>query len=110
MNYTQSEIWLIISLMAIGTFAIRFSFLGLIGTRRIPSLIERMLRFTPVAVLPGMIAPLVLWPSDAINGVTMLHIATAIITFSTAYATKKVTWGIAIGIALFFGPNLVELL
>ena len=55
MNYTEFEIWLIITLMAMGTFAIRFSFLGLIGSKRIAPLIERMLRFTPVAVLPGMV-------------------------------------------------------
>ena len=53
MNYSQFEIWLIIALIAIGTFAIRFSFLGLIGSKRMAPVIERMLRFTPVAVLPG---------------------------------------------------------
>ena len=78
MNYSQVEIWLIIALMAIGTFAIRFSFLGLIGSKRMVPVIERMLRFTPVAVLPGMVAPLVLWPTDAADGVTLLHLAAAV--------------------------------
>ena len=78
MNYSQFEIWLIIALMAIGTFAIRFSFLGLIGSKRMAPVIERMLRFTPVAVLPGMVAPLVLWPTDAADGVTLLHLAAAL--------------------------------
>ena len=63
MNYSAGEIWLIIGIMAVGTFAIRFSFLGLIGDRPMPALVLRLLRYTPVAVLPGMVAPLVLWPA-----------------------------------------------
>ena len=55
MNYSTGEIWLIISAMAVGTFAIRFSFLGMIGDRPMPPLVLRLLRYTPVAVLPGMV-------------------------------------------------------
>ena len=33
MTYSAAEIWLIIAIMGIGTFLIRFSFLGLIGDR-----------------------------------------------------------------------------
>ena len=38
MNYSTAEIWAIITLMGIGTFLIRFSFLGLIGDRPMPQL------------------------------------------------------------------------
>lgn len=110
MNYTQTEIWLIIGLMAIGTFAIRYSFLGIIGSRRIPVLIERMLRFTPVAVLPGMVAPLVLWPTDAINGVTMVHLSAAFAALFAAYITRKVIWGMLAGLVVFFSPVIITLL
>ena len=110
MNYTQTEIWLIIGLMAIGTFAIRYSFLGIIGSRRIPVLIERMLRFTPVAVLPGMVAPLVLWPTDAINGVTMVHLSAAFAALFAAYITGKVIWGMLAGLVVFFSPVIITLL
>jgi len=109
MNYTQTEIWLIIDLMAIGTFAIRYSFLGIIGSRRIPVLIERMLRFTPVAVLPGMVAPLVLWPTDAINGVTMVHLSAAFAALLAAYITRKVIWGMLAGLVVFFSPVIITL-
>ena len=110
MNYTQTEIWLIICLMAIGTFAIRYSFLGLIGSRRIPTLIEQMLRYTPVAVLPGMVAPLVLWPTDATNGVTILHLGAAFIALFVAYITRKVIWGMLAGLVVFFSPLIITLL
>ena len=110
MNYSQFEIWVIIALMAIGTFAIRFSFLGLIGSKRMPPLIERMLRFTPVAVLPGMVAPLVLWPTDAAGGVTLLHLAAASAAVGTAYMTRKVIWGMLAGLCVFFVPVLFDFL
>lgn len=67
MNYTTAEIWLIIALVALGTYLIRFSFIGLIGDRDLPPWVLRHLRYTPVAVLPGLVAPLVLWP-DATGG------------------------------------------
>jgi len=67
MTLTDAEIWTIIILVAIGTFLIRFSFIGLIGDREFPQWVLRHLRYTPVAVLPGLVAPLVLWP-DATGG------------------------------------------
>ena len=110
MNYTQSEIWLIIGIMAVGTFAIRFSFLGLIGAGAIHPLIERMLRFTPVAVLPGMVAPLVLWPARAGGEPTLWHFMAAAAALGVAYKTRKVVWGMLAGCAIFFGPLIIGLL
>jgi branched-subunit amino acid transport protein len=62
MTATTAEIWTIIIVLGIGTFLIRFSFLGIIGNRKLPAWVLRHLRYTPVAVLPGLVAPLVLWP------------------------------------------------
>jgi branched-subunit amino acid transport protein len=63
MDYSTAQIWAIILALALGTFALRYSFLGLIGRRRLPEWALRHLRYTPVAVLPGLIAPLVLFPA-----------------------------------------------
>ncbi len=62
-GYSSAQIWMIIAAMGIGTFAIRFSFLGLLGNRQLPDWLLRHLRYTAVAILPAMIAPLVLWPN-----------------------------------------------
>ena len=70
MTYSTAEIWTIIGIMGIGTFLIRFSFLGLIGDRPMPAFVLRLLRYTPVAVLPGMVAPLVLWPGATMGSLT----------------------------------------
>jgi len=63
MNYSAAEIWFIILVMGVCTFLIRFSFLGLIGDRLMPPFLLKLLRYTPVAVLPAMVAPLAVWPS-----------------------------------------------
>ena len=62
-------IWMIIIILGIGTFLIRFSFLGLIGDRIMPNWLLRHLRYTAVAILPALVTPLVLWPSGG-NGDT----------------------------------------
>ena len=63
MNYSDGEIWVIIAAMGVGTFLIRFSFLGAFGQINMPTWALRLLRYTPVAVLPGLVAPMVLWPA-----------------------------------------------
>ncbi len=59
---SHTDIWLTIVFLALGTWLLRFSFLGLIGARRLPDWVMRHLRYVPVAVMPGLIAPLVVWP------------------------------------------------
>tara|TARA_R110002051_G_scaffold1008_12_gene5062 strand:- start:15870 stop:16205 length:336 start_codon:yes stop_codon:yes gene_type:complete len=111
MTYSTGEIWLIIGLLAVGTFAIRFSFLGLIGDRPMPPLVLRMLRYTPVAVLPGMVAPLVLWPAATGGEPDIVRIIAALTALGVAYLTRKVVWGMAAGAtSLYTGFWLTGLL
>ena len=63
MSYSQAEVWTIIGGLAAGTFVLRFSFLGLVGGRQLSPLALRLLRYTAVAVIPGLVAPLVVWPA-----------------------------------------------
>ncbi|MGP1357861.1 AzlD domain-containing protein, partial [Roseicyclus sp.] len=63
MSYTDAQIWGIVALLGVGTFLIRFSFLGLVGDRQLPEWLLRHLRYTAVAILPALVAPLVLWPA-----------------------------------------------
>ncbi|MEY1557483.1 AzlD domain-containing protein [Yoonia sp. R2331] len=102
MNYSQAEIWLIIALMALGTYLIRFSFLGLIGDRPMPPLVLKLLRFTPVAVLPGMVAPLALFP-DATGGQTEpVRLVAIIIVLVVSWWRKNALWGIVAGAVAFY--------
>ena len=56
------DIWLTIIFLGIGTFLLRFSFIGFVGDRKLPKWMTRHLRYVPVAVMPGLIAPLTVWP------------------------------------------------
>jgi len=60
-------VWAIIAALGAATYLVRYAFLGLVGDRPLPPWVMRHLRYTGVAVLPGLVAPLVLWP-DATGG------------------------------------------
>ena len=62
MTLDRIELWTVILVLWAGTCLIRLSFLGLLGNRPLPDGLLRHLRYTAVAVMPGLVAPLVLWP------------------------------------------------
>lgn len=93
----KSQIWTIIPALAVGTFLIRFSFLGLIGDREMPEWLLRHLRYTAVAVLPGLVAPLVIWPA-ATDGVTdPARLAAALAALTAGLLTRNVNASMAAG-------------
>jgi len=96
-------LWFIIAALGVGTFLIRFLFLGVVGDRELSPWVLRHLRYTAVAILPALVAPLVVWPPDT-GGVTdPLRMAAAAATLATGYLSKSVTYAILVGAALFFG-------
>ncbi|MDJ0640260.1 MAG: AzlD domain-containing protein [Paracoccaceae bacterium] len=103
MSYTSAQIWLIIAVLGVGTYLIRFSFLGLVGDRQMPDWVLRHLRYTPVAILPGLVAPLVVFP-DATGGTTdPVRLAAAIVTVAVAWWRKNMLWGAFSGAATMAG-------
>lgn len=111
MTYSTFEIWVIILALGAGTFLIRFSFLGLIGDRPMPAFVLRLLRFTPVAVLPGMVAPLVLWPAATQGAFDPLRMAAAAVTVIIGIWTRHVLWAVLGGAVTFYaGMALIALL
>lgn len=102
MNYSDAQIWWIILLLGIGTFLIRFSFLGIIGNRKLPDWVLRHLRYTPVAVLPGMVAPLVLWPDATGGQPDPARMLAAAVTLLVGVFTKSVLAAILSGAATLF--------
>ena len=90
MNYPAWEIWLAISLIGIGSFLIRFSFLGIIGNRKMPAWVLRHLRYTPVAVLPALVAPMIVWPQATDGAFDLPRVTAAIVTCALGYWTKNV--------------------
>ena len=107
MNYTDAQVWVIIIAMGIGTFVIRFSFLGLIGDRKMPDWVLRHLRYTPVAILPGLVAPLVLWPDATGGAPDPARLAAAAVTIAVGYYFKAVTRAMLAGAVTLYALQQV---
>ncbi|MFC4449016.1 AzlD domain-containing protein [Halorussus aquaticus] len=57
-DYGSATLWLVILAAGVGTFLIRFSFIGLFGLLDdVPEGVERALRFVPAAVLSALVVP-----------------------------------------------------
>ena len=93
-------IWTVIGILAIGTFLIRFSFLGLIGDRPLPPIVVRLLRFTPVAVIPALVSPQVIWPSATGGQTDPIRLLAAMTTLIVGMMTRKVLPAIVAGSAV----------
>ncbi len=104
----KSDLWIIIFAMGIGSFGLRFLFLGLVGDRAMPAWVLRHLRYTAVAVLPGLVAPLVLWPAATGGQPDPARMIAALVTFAVGYVTKNVLPAILAGaVTLFLGMYLL---
>ena len=104
MNYSDGHIWLIILALGVGTFLIRFSFLGIVGDRKMPDWVLRHLRYTPVALIPGLVAPLVLWPPATGGETDPARLIAALAAVLVGYLTKSIIAGmIGGGVVLALG-------
>jgi len=91
------ELWVIILALGLGSFAIRFAFLGIVGDRALPEWMLRHLRYTAVAILPALVAPLVVWPAATGGAPDAPRMLAALATLVVGYLTKSVIWGIFAG-------------
>lgn len=101
----MSETWIVILALAVGTFLIRFSFLGIIGSRPLPAWALRHLRYAPVAVIPGLIAPLVLWPQATGGETDPARLLAAFATLVVGVWTKSLLPAIAAGAIVLYSAN-----
>ena len=93
----DATVWLVIVVLGIGTFLIRFSFLGALGNRELPPFFLRLLRYTPVAVLPALVAPLVMWPAATGGQADPARLIAAAVTLGVGVATRNVLAAIISG-------------
>ena len=97
MQASATEIWVIIAVLGVGTYLIRWSFLGALGDRDLPNWMLRMLRYTPVAVLPALVAPLVVWPAATGGNADPARMAAAAATVALGVLTRNVMLAILAG-------------
>ena len=100
---SELTIWLVIVILGIGTFLIRWSFLGALGNRDMPAWVLRMLRYTPVAVLPALVAPLVVFPAATGGQPDPARMAAAAVTVAVGLWTRNMIVAIAAGAITLYG-------
>jgi len=94
--------WVVIIGLGLGSFGLRFFFLGLIGDRPMPEWVLRHLRYTAVAILPALVAPLVLWPQATGGEVDPARLSAAVATVAVGFITKNVFAAIGAGAATLY--------
>lgn len=103
----DGRVWLVILLLGIGTYLIRLSFLGLIGDRPLPAWLLRLLRYVPVAVMPGLVAPLVVWPAATGEHPDAPRALAALAALAVGAATRSTLGAIAAGMVTLYGGILL---
>ena len=98
-------LWFIIFTLGIGSFLLRFSFLGWVGDRPLPAWALRYLRYTAVAILPALVAPIVALSNEAGNGPDPARLIAAIVTIGVGISTRNVIFAILAG-AITLGASI----
>ena len=97
-----ARIWVVIVAVGIGTYLIRYSFLGLVGDRTLPPWALRMLRYVPVAVMPALVAPLVVWPPATGGAPDPARLLAALAALAVGAATRSVLGAVFGGMAVLY--------
>ena len=94
-------LWFVIITLGVGSFLLRFAFLGFIGDRPLPDWLLRHLRFTAVAVLPALVAPLVVFSGEG-GSPDPARITAGIATVAAGMLTRNLFVAIGAGAATLF--------
>ncbi|MEM1073101.1 MAG: AzlD domain-containing protein [Pseudomonadota bacterium] len=95
----KSTLWTVIIGLGLGSYALRFAFIGLVGDRPMPAWLLRHLRYTAVAILPALVAPLIVWPAATGGEPDASRLGAAAVTLAVGLWTRNVF------LAIFFGAS-----
>ena len=98
----RDTLWIVIIGLGVGSFALRFAFIGLVGDRPMPPWLLRHLRYTAVAILPALVTPQVLWPAATDGQLDPPRLTAALATVAIGYFTRNVLAAIFGGAATLF--------
>jgi branched-subunit amino acid transport protein len=97
------DLWITIIALGLGRFGLRFIFLGIIGDRALPEWVLRHLRYTAVAVLPALVAPLVVWPAAGGGEADPARVGAAVVALGVGVLSGRVLLAILAGFATLYG-------
>ena len=101
-GWSDAAIWGIIALLGLGTWLFRFSFFCFFWGRDLPDWLLRHLRYPPVAVLPALIAPLVVWPRATGGELDPIRLAAALMALGVGVLTRSVLGAIVAGMGTLY--------
>lgn len=96
-------LWIVIIGLGLGSYALRFAFIGLVGDRPMPAWLLRHLRYTAVAILPALVAPKILWPAATDGQPDLARMSAALVTIFVGYLTKNIFAAIIAGATTLYG-------
>ncbi len=98
---SDTAFWALTVALGIGTFLIRFSFLGLLGRKTLPDWALLHLKYVGVAVFPALITPLAVWPAATGGTIDPLRIVAALVALA-AGLRFGVIWAIIAGMGSLY--------
>ena len=104
MNHTPDPVtlWTVIIAMAVGSYFLRFLFIGFVGGRQMPEWVLRHLRYTAVAMLPALVAPLVVWPDATGGNFDFPRAIAATVTLALGITTKNFVLAMLTGMTTLY--------
>ncbi|MEL6465633.1 MAG: AzlD domain-containing protein [Pseudomonadota bacterium] len=97
----SATLWTVIICLGVGSFLLRFAFLGFVGDRPLPDWLLRHLRYTAVAILPALVAPLVVYSGEG-GSTDITRVIAALVTLGVGMWTRNVFAAIGAGAAALF--------
>ncbi|MGV6839539.1 MAG: AzlD domain-containing protein [Planktomarina sp.] len=101
-NFSDTQLWIVIFMLGLSTWLIRFSFMAILGDRDLPEWMLRHLRYTAVAIMPGLVAPWVIFPETIGGTQDPMRIVAAATAVIIGAWTRSVIAGFFAGLVLFY--------
>ncbi|WP_435318016.1 AzlD domain-containing protein [Haloarchaeobius sp. TZWSO28] len=107
-SYDSATVWAVILVAGLGTFAIRLSFIMLLGRiQDVPDRVESVLRLVPAAVLAALVVPAIVSLEASAGGFGLAYdpakVVAATVAAGVAWRTEDVLATIAVGmVTLWF--------
>lgn len=96
------DAWIVLIGLGLGSFLLRFSFIGLLGNRPLPEWVMRHLRYVAVAVLPGLVAPAVMMPAATGGQFDPPRAMAALAAIIAGVVTRNVLAAIITGVVVLY--------